>query len=344
MHPTTHPAGPPAGPPAPAGLQAPVHIAGPEGPWEELADRLEDTGRALLCTTWGQWLTAVLLDPALRPLLAGDWPRYRQTPAAAARMRFAVSRVVLKYTAATALDVPPHTLDLAHRPGGRPVLRGAEAGARIELGVAHTGELIAVGVSRTGPIGVHAEPAARDLPYATLRDQLCTPREAAALDALPTGERRTRLLSLWTLREAHAQALGHGARHRMPAPALGHDTLGRPFLHTPTRPDTRPDTGHDPDPRPDNGPGAGPGAGRPSGPWEVAAHLVHDRYLLAAAHRPHPAPAGPAGAGAPAPARALDTASRSTAGPLKETAPRPGGELRFLRPVTSGRGEGRRTP
>ncbi|MFD3722346.1 4'-phosphopantetheinyl transferase family protein [Streptomyces sp. NPDC058674] len=326
---------PPAGPVAP-----PLHVPGPEGPWDEVGDLLDDTGRALVCTTWGQWLTAVLLDPELRPLLGEDWPRYRRTPAAAERLAFAVSRALVKYTAATALHVPAHTLDIGYDGTGRPLLRGAGSG--LEMSLARTGELIVVGVSRTGPIGVHAEPAdtgpdtgpdggpdggpdtgagtgggeaggrggARPgaLAQGLVEDTRTAGGDTAPAAAPPEAERRARALARRTLQEARART----PRHRPPAA-----------------------------PGPADGPaGPGPrgGAGA-AGEWSVGAHLVQGRYLVAAAHlhRPAPAPAG-------ADAVRVDTGSRSGAGPLEETGPRTRGELRFLRPVTSGRGEGRRTP
>lgn len=237
---------------------APLHVPGPDGPWDEVGDRLEDDGLVVVRTTWGQWLTAALLDPGLRPLLGNDWPRYRQTPAAAGRLRFAVSRSVMKHTAATALGVPAHTLDLGYSPGGRPLLRGL--GGEVELSLAHTDELIVVAVSRTGPIGVDAEPADRAVSVDLLRDHVCTAREGAELAALPEEERRARLLRLWTLKEAYTKALGHGLRRRFSGFGFGRDGRGRPVL----------EEGQD---------GAG-GAGE----WEFATHLVEERYLVSSAH------------------------------------------------------------
>ncbi|MET9963663.1 4'-phosphopantetheinyl transferase superfamily protein [Streptomyces sp. NPDC006326] len=308
-----------------AGPGAPVHVPGPEGPWEEVGDRLDEHGRVVVFTTWGQWMAAALLDPGLRPLLGQDWPRYRQTPAAAGRLRFAVSRAVMKYAAATALDVPPASLDLGHHPGGRPVLRGL--GGEVELSLAHTDELIVVGVSRTGPIGVDAEPADRALSFDLLRDHVCTAREGRALAALPEEERRAGLLRLWTLKEAYTKALGHGLRRRFPGFGFGRDAEGRTVLTE----------GQDDGTGAGAGAGEGAGAGPGEGAWEFATHLVQDRYVVSSAHRRRPP-------GTPAREPAVDTASGRGAGPLEETAAGHGGELRFLRPVTSGPGRGRRTP
>ncbi|MFE6839551.1 4'-phosphopantetheinyl transferase family protein [Streptomyces sp. NPDC057705] len=293
-------------------LDAPVHIAGPEGPWEEVGDRLDDVGRAVVCTTWGQWLAAVLLDPALRPLLGSDWPRYRQTEPAAGRMRFAVSRFVVGHCAAAALNVPVDGLELGYGPGGQPLVRGA--GEDLEVSLAHTGELIVVGVSRTGPIGVDVQAADRDVSCDVPAGQLCTVAEGAALAALPEGERRARLLRLWTLKEAYARALGHGLRRCSSTVGFGHDDRGRVVLAGAVQ------------------------EGGAAGDWSLTTHLVQERYLVGAAHRRRPV--------LPAAAREaqVDTGSRSAAVPLEERGSGPVDHLRFLRPVTSGRGEGRRTP
>ncbi|MEW2160856.1 4'-phosphopantetheinyl transferase superfamily protein [Streptomyces sp. NPDC007189] len=243
---------------------APYHVPGPDGPWEEVQERIERTGRAVVHATWGQWLTPALLDPGLRTLLGRDWPRYRQHPAPSGRLTLAVSRVVLKHTAAAALQVPAERLDLAGLPGGRPVLRGL--GADLQVSLSHTDELIVVGVSRTGPVGVDAEPAGRRVSFEALRDHVCTAEEADALMALPDQERTERFLRLWTLKEAYTKALGHGMRRRFTAFGFDWDATGRARL-----------------------------AGDTAGEWAFATHLVEGRFLVSEAHRQEAAPAAPDG-------------------------------------------------
>ncbi|MFH8342759.1 4'-phosphopantetheinyl transferase family protein [Streptomyces sp. AM6-12] len=253
--------------PGPA-FPPPLHVSGPDGPWEEVQERFERTGRAVVHSTWGEWLTPALLDPGLRTLLGRDWPRYRQHPAPAGRLTLAVSRVVLKHTAAAALQVPAERFDLAGLPGGRPVLRGLGADLRVSL--SHTDELIVVGVSRAGPVGVDAEPAGRRISFEALRAHVCTAEEAASLAALPEGERTERFLRLWTLKEAYTKALGHGMRRRFSAVGFGWDASGAARL-----------------------------VGDAAGEWAFATHLVQGRFLVSEAHRQDTGPVVPDGTRAP---------------------------------------------
>jgi 4'-phosphopantetheinyl transferase len=217
-------------------------------------EQAEQTGRAVVHTLWGQWLTPALLDPSLRTLLGRDWPRYRRHPEPGGRLGFAVSRLVLKHTVAAALQVPADRLDLAYRLGGRPLVRGLEADVHVSL--AHTGELITVAVSRDGPVGVDAEPVDRPVSWPALREQMCTPQEAERLTALPDNERARDLLRLWTLKEAYTKALGQGLRRRFTAFGFTWDAAGGAAL-----------------------------CGDEHGVWSFATHVVQGRFLVSEAHR-----------------------------------------------------------
>lgn len=260
----------------------PLHLPGPDAPWEQVHERARATGRAVVHTTWGEWLYAALLAPDLRGLLGHDWPRYRQSPTAADRFTFAVSRMVIKYTAAAVLEAAPVDLDLAYQPGGRPGLRGY--GEELHLSLAHTEELVVVAVSTAGPVGVDTESVERHASYPLLRDQVCTPQEAVVLDALPEDERRARFLRLWTLKEAYTKALGHGMRRRFSTVGFTWDDEGRAAL-------------------------AGDSAGERG--WSFATHLVGGRYLVSEAHR-----AGAPRPGAPySPGELTANLGELTAGP-----------------------------
>ena len=230
----------------------PLRVPRPAGPWHGVREDLARLGNAVVHTTWTEWLPSVLTNPKLRDLLGPDWDRYRRTPDAAVRYRFAAARLLIKYTAAAALGTEPEYLDLAYRLGGRPYLRGFD---QIELSLSHTGDLMAVGLSRTGRIGVDVEPADRFVRLDLLERQILTPAEAEELAELPESERIAHTLRLWTLKEAYSKALGQGLR-------LGFKEFGFSRGGRLRAPD---------------------GSAATRGEWGFATHPVMGRYLLSVA-------------------------------------------------------------
>ncbi|MER5886556.1 4'-phosphopantetheinyl transferase superfamily protein [Streptomyces sp. NPDC001941] len=190
-------------------ISEPIHVSGPAAPWERVREAMDRNGNAVVHTTWGEWLSAAVADPSLRPLLGRDWQRYRRTADATIRYRFVASRLATKFTAAAALHTDPAELDLAYKIGGRPYLRGLD---QVDISLTHTDDLIAVGVSRNGRIGVDTEPAGRHMSFDLLNDHVCTPAERAELAGLPADRQAAELLRLWTLKEAYTKALGQGLR------------------------------------------------------------------------------------------------------------------------------------
>jgi 4'-phosphopantetheinyl transferase len=189
----------------------PIHVL-PAGPWRQVHEQLRTHGHAVVHTTWGEWLPTALTQPRLRRLLGRrDWARSRRIPDPTVRYRFVASRLLMKYTAAAALQTGPESLDVSYRLGGRPYLRGFD---QLDLSLTHTGELMAVGLSRDGRIGVDVEPADRRMRLDLMQAQMCTPAEQAELAPLSQAEQTRQTLRLWTLKEAYTKALGQGMRLR----------------------------------------------------------------------------------------------------------------------------------
>ncbi|MFD4790820.1 4'-phosphopantetheinyl transferase family protein [Streptomyces sp. NPDC058459] len=249
-------------------IAPPLHVHGPAGPWDEVRDTMDRRGSAVVVSTWGEWLSAVVTEPRLRLLLGRDWPRYRRTTDPLVRHRFAAARLVLKYTAAAALGTDPAELDLAYTISGRPHLRGLH---QVDVGLSHTGELIAVGVGSGGRIGVDTEPLSRTLALDVMSERMCTPAERAFLDRLDDPARTAALLRLWTLKEAYTKALGQGMR-------LAFTEFGFP-------PDVEGElpAGHDGALLAPDGSPAAPGS------WAFGTYRALGRYRVTAA-RYHPAP------------------------------------------------------
>ncbi|WP_063742018.1 4'-phosphopantetheinyl transferase family protein [Streptomyces yerevanensis] len=243
-------------------ITPPVHVAGPAGPWDEVREGMHRRGNAVVFTTWGEWLSAVVTEPRLRLLLGRDWPRYRRTADPQVRHRFVAARLVLKHTAAAALGTEAAELDLAYKIGGRPHLRGL---GQVDVGLSHTGELIVVGISRGGRIGVDAEPLSRTLTLDVMRRRMCTPAERAFLSGLDGPRQTAALLRLWTLKEAYTKALGQGLR-------LAFDEFGFPPGVEGELPD-----GHDSGLlAPDGGPAE-------RGAWAFGTYRALERYLVTVA-------------------------------------------------------------
>ena len=93
--------------------------------------------------------------------------------------------------------------------GGRPGFAPEFAATGLNFNVAHTPGMVVVAVGRVRRLGVDVEAADKRAPLPVAR-RYFSPREAAALDALPPEARPRHFLRLWTLKEAYLKAMGEG--------------------------------------------------------------------------------------------------------------------------------------
>ncbi|HEY6423364.1 MAG TPA: 4'-phosphopantetheinyl transferase superfamily protein [Pseudonocardiaceae bacterium] len=217
----------------PSGLTNPpsgeAFAARPHGPlrpqaatrWARVARELHRRGHVVVYAFVAAWADQPPAAGALRVLLDDSYRRYQRSDSVEFRRRLVASRRLMKAVLAMAPGVnAPRVRPSAVRLGadrtGRPyVARGPDA----EVSLSHTGDLLVVGVSRRGRIGVDVEEADRPL-LATGIDRLaCGDSERRWLEGLPEVDRHRALVRLWTLKEAHAKALGEGLRvdlHALP--------------------------------------------------------------------------------------------------------------------------------
>jgi len=106
-------------------------------------------------------------------------------------------------------SVAPRDWRFERGAGGRPELAPAFAPTGLNFNLAHTPGLVALAVGRVARIGVDVEASDKPVPLPVAR-RYFSPREVAALDALPPEARPRRFLRLWTLKEAYLKALGEG--------------------------------------------------------------------------------------------------------------------------------------
>ncbi|MCD0486332.1 4'-phosphopantetheinyl transferase superfamily protein [Streptacidiphilus sp. ASG 303] len=191
-------------------IAEPIEVADTAGPWARVRQSVAWYGQVVVYAAWQGWIPAALADPELRTLLGSrDWQRLSGLAAPEARARFAASRLMMRYTAGAALQVPPDSVELAYKPGGRPYLRGCD---QLDVSLSHTGDLVVVALNRRGRIGVDTEPADRRIRYTAVERHLCIPAERRVLAELPEEEQERELLRIWTLKEAYTKALGQGMR------------------------------------------------------------------------------------------------------------------------------------
>lgn len=218
-----------------AGFGDLIRIRGPESAWNEVRADLGTHGVALLYALLADWRPDRAGGPRLRALLGRDWARYLELTHPEVRVRFAASRVLLKFAAAAVLEVPAHDIELTYGPTGRPYLRGYDA---VDISLSHTDDLLLVGMTTRGVIGVDAERADRRLYGPGLGKHLCTPHELELLEQFAESERNDALVRLWTLKEAYSKAIGQGMQFRFTDFGFGPGTPAAVNL-----PDGRPGTG-----------------------------------------------------------------------------------------------------
>ena len=129
------------------------------------------------------------------------------------RDRFTAARALLRAVLALYLRTEPERLRFAYGPRGKPSLAADAAGGgdALRFNLAHSHELALVAVARGREVGVDLEHVRADFATAEVAERFFSPREAAALRALPEGGPRVEAFyRCWTRKEAFIKATGEG--------------------------------------------------------------------------------------------------------------------------------------
>ena len=121
--------------------------------------------------------------------------------------RWSYYRSCLRRILGESLGIDPLLVPLVEGPNGKPAL--APPHDSLEFNLSHTDDLAALIVSHNGPVGIDLEPWSRAPSLIECADVFCHPDE---LKRLPSGDeqRATRLMEIWTAKEALLKALGTG--------------------------------------------------------------------------------------------------------------------------------------
>jgi 4'-phosphopantetheinyl transferase len=163
------------------------------------------------------WYLLPDLHPPLPPLLAAyeallapeeraRRDRYRFEHS---RREYLLTRALVRATLSRYAPVAPAAWTFRQNEYGRPEVD--VAGHRdLCFNLSNTRGLIACVVTRGREVGVDVEDTERSGETVGIADSFFSPREVAALRALPEGRRRGRFFDYWTLKEAYIKARGMG--------------------------------------------------------------------------------------------------------------------------------------
>ena len=155
---------------------------------------------------------ALLDDPVrsarYRGLLAPDEAgRYEAYRVEGARQQYLLTRALVRCTLSRHAPTPPEGWRFTAGANGRPEIAGAPGPC---FNASNAAGLVACAVTGGLAVGVDVEPHGSRAEVAALGGRVLSPAELAAAAALPPEARADLALSLWTLKEAYAKALGLG--------------------------------------------------------------------------------------------------------------------------------------
>jgi 4'-phosphopantetheinyl transferase len=130
------------------------------------------------------------------------------------RLEYLVTRALIRSVLSSYGPLRPAEWHFTRNAFGRPEL---DPGFALRFSIANSPTLVACAVSRD-EVGVDVEPLARGADVLRVAGSVLSPRERAALAALPATELADRALTLWTLKEAYVKGRGRGLS--MPLDAL----------------------------------------------------------------------------------------------------------------------------
>jgi 4'-phosphopantetheinyl transferase len=131
------------------------------------------------------------------------------------RDRFLVRRGFLRLLLARYLDSDPDRVAFRSGPNGKPELDPGTRGPALHFNTSHSHGLGLFAFAVARRVGIDVE-ALRPVPEAErIAEHFFSPRECAALRALPAAERHEGFLRRWTCKEAYLKATGEGLSQPM---------------------------------------------------------------------------------------------------------------------------------
>jgi 4'-phosphopantetheinyl transferase len=155
------------------------------------------------------------VEACISLLDAPEQQRLAQFHGAGPRREFILSRGLLRTVLAARLQVAPNALQFERDHDGKPRLAapiGHLHSRQWHFNLSHSREWVALALSDAGPVGVDIESHRRENDLVAIARRFFSAAENAALGPALASDPRwlARFFAIWTLKEAHAKALGCG--------------------------------------------------------------------------------------------------------------------------------------
>lgn len=153
---------------------------------------------------------SALIEDGVALLDAAERERLDKFHAPNVRNEFVLSRMLLRSVLAAHLQTSPAALRFERDADNKPQL--AAPFAHWHFNLSHGGEWIALALSNAGPVGIDIESHARKNNLHAIARRFFSAAENAALDSIEHDDADwlQAFFAIWTLKEAHAKALGCG--------------------------------------------------------------------------------------------------------------------------------------
>jgi 4'-phosphopantetheinyl transferase len=149
------------------------------------------------------------LAAACAILSAGELERHDRLSRTDDRRDYALAHALLRTSLSHYFDVAPAKWEFSADPKGKPVLMTA-VNPPVSVSLSHTRGLVACAITTGGEVGVDAERTDITFDPAEVVSRFFTKDEQRQLERCTAGERNSRFVDLWTLKEAYAKATGLG--------------------------------------------------------------------------------------------------------------------------------------
>ena len=126
------------------------------------------------------------------------------------RKRFVAGRGLLRELLARYLGTDPSALAFCYGPQGKPALAGPQTEHSLSFNLSHSAHMVVCAVTRSGELGIDVERLRPAVNSEAIARRFFSPRETAALLALPPASRPQAFLACWTRKEAYIKAKGGG--------------------------------------------------------------------------------------------------------------------------------------